>query len=356
MLTHSKRAQLLVVLLTQTLISSNVLGILTTVHSPLNSSIIRVSCPCIIDISAPQGVSELNITVALNSSYTATGHERQHFTLHPIVPTAGTESTFNHFFKYRLKNFQRNELVITFGYGIGYGYAHEPPLVTLLYDYDSTHCPILFAQHPPTIAGVRNDPDYKAYGTASHVVGGAESGHAIAAYLVLFTTWTPSGSSRTCTGTMLSSTLAVTAAHCNLSSLTTVTIGTESPDSATWESARVAEFVPHPQFNIHKGVSLSSMYDIAYVRLVGFVPDHVRFMTVASTGHFLNSAPNARVLGYGILQPQMLHSNPALRLHQVDLPLIKGSQCAQMYKQLSIDIVDAMQICAGYVNKNCGAW
>lgn len=104
------------------------------------------------------------------------------------------------------KHFQRNEHVITFDYKIRCVYAHVTPLLIILYEYDSTHCPILLAQYPPTIADFENDTHHKVYETAYHVVSWAEFGLAIIAWIVMFFTQTLSGLSRTCTKTMLSST------------------------------------------------------------------------------------------------------------------------------------------------------
>lgn len=328
------------------------------IHSPHNNSQFAVQCPCIVSIFLPSDTANVNIYVANRP------HQKHHsgptsfsYILHPVIVNDGFQNyTWIRTVKYRFKNFQSEHLFLSFLFGSNFERTNEIPQVSLNYNGGGSVCPILFPEHPPiSVNSLDKTPENNLGGTA-RIVGGSPSNYDIAAYLVLFSTPTKNGPARTCTGTLVSSGLAVSAAHCKLSNLTNAIIGTEDPSSVQWKQAFVKEFIPHPKFNMSDGVSSSARYDIAYVRLYGHIPDHVRFMKLNIRREVTKSSFNARTVGYGILRSQMIYSNPSLTLHQVDLPIVSGPRCVEIYNRLSVDIDDTLQICAGYENHECGAW
>lgn len=328
------------------------------IRSPRNNSNIPIQCPCNVSIFLPLGTARLRISIVSHPHLRSTDESILYkYVLRPvIVDNAFQNDTSVEMVKYRFKYFQKRHLSLNFQYSKNLEGNDKLSLVSLFYDDRGSACPILFPEHPPLSV---NQLGRKVEGTSekiSRIVGGVPSSFEIASYLVLFTTSTNNGPARTCTGTLVSAKLAISAAHCGLSQNSKAIIGTEDPFNAPWEHATVKQFIPHPKFNMSSGVSLSAKYDIAYVRLEGHIPEHARFMKVNARRDVPKAASNARAAGYGILKSQMIQSNPSLILHQVDLPLISGPKCTKIYSQLSVHISETLQICAGYEGHDCGAW
>lgn len=328
------------------------------VRSPRNNSDIPVQCPCDVSIFLPVAATNLKISIVSHPYLRSTDESILYkYVLRPVV----VDNVFQNYtgmqtVKYRFKYFQKKHLILNFQYSKNIEDRDKLPFVSLYYDDHGSACPILFPEHPPLSVNQLSQEIERTPEKIFRIVGGVPSSFEIASYLVLFTTSTNNGPARTCTGTLVSPDLAISAAHCRLSKISKAIIGTEDPSNAPWEHATVKQFTPHPKFNMSSGVSMSAKYDIAYVRLEGHIPDRVRFMKVNTRREIPKAASNARAVGYGILKSQMIQSNPSLILHQVDLPLIRGSKCTKIYNQLSVDITESLQICAGYEGHDCGAW
>jgi V8-like Glu-specific endopeptidase len=152
------------------------------------------------------------------------------------------------------------------------------------------------------------------------IVGGeSESGYlAVGAMTV--------GGDLSCTGTLVSSTVVITAAHCVMNGSATshsFFVGTDSRDSSTGTSYPVASWHPHPDYN---DAALTN--DIAVLVLAEAVPnvDPIPLLTTAMDSSYVNQ--EALFIGFGLTSG---NSNDYGEKRSVSIPITEIMETSFRY-------------------------
>lgn len=259
--------------------------------------------------------------------------------------------------------------------------ARTPPLfrVSALDVFASRDsCPVLLVQHPPArkqlvtstpsrLARLRTTRETqerhkarvseRAKSVQPRIVGGRPSGASLASYLVYFSIPKAEGN-RACSGTLISPTHVVTAAHCEINSLSTAYIGGRQGTPADGVAIAVAYSNAHPNFfSLPSTSDRRFRFDIAVVKLASPAPDFARFAKVNGNASIPLPRSIVRAAGYGIFQHKGRATNRASRLHQVDIPVVPESRCENNYFSHGLNINYEYQVCAGYLGSGgCDSW
>lgn len=149
------------------------------------------------------------------------------------------------------------------------------------------------------------------------------------------------GPARTCTGTLISSSWVLTAAHCQITINHVARIGGGTKRSGARHN--IIQVVSHPSFD-----GIQSESDLALVELDQKVSSDLLPAALAGTTQVPRSESIARVQGFGrraTLGP--VENNSSLQF--VDVPVLKTSICAEAYPDRK---VSSKTVCAAYINSN----
>lgn len=186
---------------------------------------------------------------------------------------------------------------------------------------------------------------------ASSRIAGGEMvrAHAqLATYMALLTIRTRSGQRFTCSAAVVAPRLLLTAYHCVYdadASGVTAYVGGTSKSTGVAISATGFESPFDPGGGADPQNSF--WYDISLIRLAERVPTHVQFMGVSVNQSVPIEGSAVRVAGFGNVDGD---SNSGKRLHQVDMPIVKGATCRKLYSRPDshLKVNYSMQVCAGY--------
>lgn len=187
-------------------------------------------------------------------------------------------------------------------------------------------------------------------------MGGADTGNDLSHYMVLFAKRQGHGLELICSGALISSSMVITAAHCEFSEETIAFVGARSL-SERGIAYSVHSFIRHPLYDPSRGVAVISAFDIAYVRLNDTAPSFAKFMKVNVNATIPLVSSVVRSAGYGIFRYDKLRSNAAGQLDQVDSPVVSGANCVKPYSSLGHLVDTSRHVCAGYLNSGgCAPW
>lgn len=234
-------------------------------------------------------------------------------------------------------------------------------------------CPVSIAQDSPTSrTDIRKEDRFGDIVTAKwssgsvlrstarqlqvtpRIVGGHFASSNLQGYMVAI--YEPSFST-ICSGTLISPRWVLTAAHCRITKDHVVTLGTSQAFNGG-PVFRIRTVITHPSFEPVPGVR-QFKYDIAVIELMGGPRRTSKFMRINDDPGTPVDGSFVRTIGYGVLSFENQQPNSKLyTLRQVDLPVVKHSQCQFRYTILSVpeSIVAKKQICAGYSWRKCDTW
>ncbi|KAK1869205.1 hypothetical protein I4F81_011686 [Pyropia yezoensis] len=164
-----------------------------------------------------------------------------------------------------------------------------------------------------------------------------------------------------CSGSVISATHVLTAAHCAVAVSSTVYVGGSGASaSARGTPHTVSRFVPHPLFTLDTG-----LHDVAVVELAtpvrspaGEVP--VMVLPRPGTGPLVGSY--ARAAGYGKVDENLLLDPVDAALLSVDIPVLAKPVCLAARRRaaagapltdLDARIGNPVLLCAGYLDGGC---
>lgn len=190
----------------------------------------------------------------------------------------------------------------------------------------SRQCPVILTQQQPE----------------DRIVNGDTSGSDLARYLVRVE---PSPK-RLCTGTLISSRIVVTAAHCNVDTSSKLYIGGRDESEGVYRS--VSRVWTRREYRLDPN-GTGAQYDFAVLELSQDAPDGAGIMSIAEDAAIPRPDTYARVAGYGMLETGVM--NPTESLYQVDVPITDDATCENTYIRDKINL--QRQVCAGYPNGGC---
>lgn len=193
----------------------------------------------------------------------------------------------------------------------------------------------------------------------SRIVGGNPGNEDLANYMVAFITRSDPTSFSLCSGTLVSPTTAITAAHCNIGPSTSAIVGRSSGvRQGKGTRVGVSDFTRHPNFDPLVPIVTSSRFDIAYATFTSEVPSTSKFMKVNVNASIPRTASVVRNAGYGRSSVKDDESNPSQALYQVDSPVVPNLACLNSYGSTGdVGFNPDLQMCAGYLRHNgCGSW
>lgn len=192
----------------------------------------------------------------------------------------------------------------------------------------------------------------------ARVVGGAASGTDLAKYMTIFLRRTAGGFVLECSGTLVSPSIVITAAHCFISRSMPAFVGLTNDSTLMRDEADayyVESFHPHPLYSKFSDEEAAG-YDIAYVVLNRSVSTtRSKFMKINVNLSIPIVFSLVRTSGYGSLTLNQSTSN--FVLHQVDFPVVSSSICIDVYHDGNLFVNRSSQLCAGYIGRGgCGSW
>ncbi|KAI0566061.1 Trypsin [Gracilaria domingensis] len=183
---------------------------------------------------------------------------------------------------------------------------------------------------------------------APRVVGGSIPTDDTRAHMVAFI----SGNMFLCSGSLISSRWAITAAHCLIDTTMIASVGGSTVISGT--PIRIRRVFNHPGFRDELRDSPS---DIAVVELVDEAPSSARFVHLNVNASYPPPGAYARVAGYGQTIRKNFGGAPALR--RVDVPVVAMRKCKRDYSRADLFIANRLsneiQMCAGLEEGGCDA-
>lgn len=317
----------------------------------------RTNCPCHFTIAARHANQPIDILVI------PVGRTRPHPTLsrlaqtnsHAVLRDAAT--TFH-----SLTIPQRMSVSVHIRHSGGA--PHARTTISILTARAS--CPVVLTQHAPRTTSTPATTRARARRTATpRIVGGLPAAEDLADYLVYFQTPGDEPNKITiCSGTLVSPTTAITAAHCDLRVDTIAFVGLREvrpADGRRGPSLLVINFeIPRSYTDSNLSPSVRLWWDFAVVTLSGRLPDSAKFMKVNVNSSNPVVGSFARTAGYGILDGSPDNEedfNRMGRLNQVDVPIVSHRECTISYTPEGESISRSHQLCAGYINGGgCDSW
>lgn len=191
----------------------------------------------------------------------------------------------------------------------------------------------------------------------ARVVGGRPVGPAEQRLLVYMV----DANDSVCSGSVISATHVLTAAHCAVAVNSTVYVGGSGGSaSARGTPHSVSRFVPHPRFAADSGLN-----DVAVVKLASPVlspAGEVPVMALPRPGAELLVDSYARVAGYGVVDASILRDPRGGTLLSVDVRVLAKPLCMAAYRRaaagapltgLYANIGDPVLVCAGFLDGGC---
>jgi secreted trypsin-like serine protease len=181
------------------------------------------------------------------------------------------------------------------------------------------------------------------------IIGGTNAaGHA---YPFVVSLEYKTDSDQFCSGSLISPTKVLTAAHCVKENKTVqVRLGTNNKNKLAGQVIEVAEQLPHPKFD-----DTTLDYDVAVFTLASpaKLSDNVNVIAIPQPCSSLScvtglAKPNTlvRVAGWGAMSPNGAKKSKSLDLNEVDVPIVSNAVCKKAM-QYDGDITNRM-ICAGF--------
>lgn len=224
----------------------------------------------------------------------------------------------------------------------------------------SQKCPVMLPDPPaqtditpPQPAPALSDEPITRDIARPRIINGDFVSEALRPYAVLFIN-IKSIPPTVCTGTLLSSRWALTAAHCEISTASAAWTGVEGYQNlGAVNSLSIEKVFNHPMYTHAVGDS----HDIALVRLAENVNDG-KFIRVNADSAFPMDGEFVRAIGYGSSRPILVAGEPpneqrheAGWLRQVDMPTSNAYNCRR-YTHVDLKF----HTCAGYERGGCSPW
>lgn len=361
-------------------------------------------CPCTFGITVSERVPNFDVLVLRTSALASRTQDAQHLPFIPLLSRLNQTSQQASRFDERLQYIHHLHIPVQGSFTLVLRFA--PPLpppdvqpeshlhvLTTRLGRQSSTCPVRLPQHPPQtnpdaektpslrIASVHPRERHttgenwrtqslplraaqarqervasaRRVSAASRIIGGDLANADLANYLVLLQTLVPIGIA-SCSGTLVSPTVIITAAHCMLD-MTTQVIFQRSLGIPSTRYIHVSSVHIYPDYYGNISSPRSPSVDIAYVRLESRAPLWAKFMKVNMNRSIPVESSFVRNAGYGITNQSQEMSNENFNLYQVDVPLVRDRLCAWIYGIPWQSVLDGRIVCAGYSYKSgCGAW
>lgn len=356
----------LLILCLLNLLFPSILGIAASAELHLKRVLVSASkerqCPCTFYVLAPIGGPRLDFVVSSPTSPRHQWHKREQVfystqyrdnlhNLHRIhVPSHRTT---------RLSVFAHRNTSLVRSFPSPSNSSSFPSFSTLkdAYVLPSTDrlstCPVFLKPQPPH--------DYPNTQT-NRIIGGLSINWELASYIVRFQTYALDDTGRPvlyyCSGTLISPQIAITAAHCNLTTSTEVVhiVRDGSGTKLLGMRNNVSSFHQHPSYDPTLTTGQNSKYDIAYVRLTYTSPSGASFMKINTNNDIPMAQSVVRVAGFGATVPTQIPNSDDFGFHQVDILVISNELCAYTHSRINVDLDSSRLLCAGNLYNRCGFW
>lgn len=260
-----------------------------------------------------------------------------------------SDAAFYHFQKRQIE--EEGEFVVVIRTSAGAPFDPSDYIVRIRpVNHTGKTCPVKLSPDPPATRRYVIHDTSRPEGTPEpRIVGGDFASPNLAPYMVVV--YLPG--ERFCSGALLSSRWAVTAAHCAVN--TTFTLGVLTTQAyRDGVSINISRVFQHPKYG---GTGLPRQNDIALIELAEPAPASAKFMKLNADAAMPREGEFVRIAGYGTISYLNAFIDEApRRLRQVDLPITTHSKCLKAYELWEI-ISKKKQICAGYFDDGgCDAW